>query len=112
MLDFLVAEDGQAARAVIGLERFGDCGLLRSLAVQPQLRNAGLGGELVDALECQSRGAGVRAVYLLTTTAADFFTRRGYTVVARAQAPEVIQATREFSSLCPSQAVCLRKYLE
>lgn len=111
MQEFLVVTQGQFALGVIGLERFGDIGLLRSLAVDPERRNAGIGGELVDALERRSRDTCVRVLYLLTTTAADFFVRRGYAIVPRAQAPAALQSTQEFSTLCSSQAVCLRKFL-
>ncbi len=111
MGEFIVAMESRSLLGVIGLERFGNVGLLRSLAVSPERRSAGLGGELVDALERRSRDAGVEALYLLTTTAADFFARRGYAIVPRAQAPASIQSTQEFSTLCPSQAVCLRKIL-
>ena len=112
MQEFIVATEGQTAPGVVGIERFGYVGLLRSLAVTRERRNSGLGGELVDALERQSREAGVRTLYLLTTTAADFFVRRGFAIVPRAQAPAAIQSTQEFSTLCPSQAVCLRKILD
>jgi amino-acid N-acetyltransferase len=112
MQAFIVAGDSAPAEGVIGLERFGDVGLLRSLAVAPERRGSGLGGELADALERSARAAGVRELYLLTTSAAAFFARRGYAVVPRAQAPASIQSTQEFSSLCPSQAVCLRKILD
>lgn len=112
MREFIVAGESGPAAGVIGLERFGDAGLLRSLAVTPERRGSGLGGELVDALEGAARAAGVRELFLLTTSATDFFARRGYAVVPRAQAPASIQSTQEFSTLCPSQAVCLRKILD
>jgi amino-acid N-acetyltransferase len=111
MQEFLVAVESDVV-GVIGLQRFGDVGLLRSLAVMPERRNCGLGAELVDALERRSRDSGLRHLYLLTTSAADFFMRRGYAIVPRAQAPATIQSTQQFSTLCPSQAVCLRKILE
>jgi amino-acid N-acetyltransferase len=53
----------------------------------------------------------VSALYLLTTTAADFFARHGYHVTNRADAPEFLQATTEFSRLCPESAVCMVKFL-
>ena len=48
---------------------------------------------------------------LLTTTAEDFFVRRGYGVVGRDAAPAVVQKTTEFRSLCPDSAVCMMKHL-
>jgi amino-acid N-acetyltransferase len=44
---------------------------------------------------------------LLTTTAAPFFTRFGFTSAARDAAPAALRATAEFASLCPASAVCM-----
>jgi amino-acid N-acetyltransferase len=51
----------------------------------------------------------IREIYLLTTTAAEFFTHLGYRQVDRALAPAAIASTKEFSSLCPSTAVFMVK---
>ena len=95
----------------IGLEVFGDIGLLRSLAVAPDWRGHGLGGELVAQRESEARRAGLTAIYLLTTTAADYFRRRGYEDVPREAVPEAVAAHAQFRSLCPASAKCLRKVL-
>lgn len=108
---FVAAGDGDTVFAAIGLERHGGDGLLRSLAVRPGARSAGLGSQLVTALERQAHADGVQSLYLLTTTAAGYFERKGYQRIARAGAPAALQASPEFSSLCPSQAVCMRKLL-
>lgn len=94
---------------VIGLEAFGDVGLLRSLAVDASLRGTGLGGWLVDQLEESAAGEGIQTLYLLTTTAEAFFARRGYLRVPRESAPPALQATSEFSTLCPSSSACMCK---
>jgi amino-acid N-acetyltransferase len=93
------------------LERYGEDALLRSLAVRPENRSTGLGKQLADALEEHARRTGLGTLYLLTTTAADFFARRGYEVIERGTAPSLLQKTTEFSSLCPSQATCMRRRL-
>ena len=49
--------------------------------------------------------------YLLTTTAEDFFARRGYVRIARDEAPETIRATREFADICPAGSAIMRKVL-
>lgn len=108
---FLLAVDGDAIVGVVGLERCGNDALLRSLAVHPACRSSGLGAQLAGAIEQHAREAGVTSLYLLTTTAADFFSRRGYSVIARQDAPAALQRTTEFSTLCPSQATCMRKQL-
>lgn len=95
----------------IGLEAFGDIGLLRSLAVAPELRSHGIGEQLVTRREAEARRAGLTAIYLLTTTAADYFRRRAYEDVPRETVPAVIAAHAQFRSLCPSSARCLRKAL-
>jgi amino-acid N-acetyltransferase len=69
---------------VVGVEPHGADGLLRSLTVNPAHRCAGLGAQLVDALEVHAD---------------------------RASAPAAIRATPEFSGLCPSSAACMAKVL-
>ncbi len=100
-----------APQAVVGLELHGTSGLLRSLAVAPAQRGAGLGRGLTATAERAAAAAGVDTLYLLTTTAAEFFTRRGYQRIDRAQVPAAIRATAQFASLCPSTAVVMRKPL-
>lgn len=104
-----VVGEPDAPAAVVGLETHGDVGLLRSLAVAEGLRGGGLGRALTDTVERHARDAGIRTLYLLTTTAADFFERIGYRRSDRAVVPDVIRATSQFSSLCPSSAVLMSK---
>lgn len=108
--EFLLARttDGRLG-GVIGLERFGPAGLLRSLAVLPELRGSGSGQRLTGALEAHAHKNGVGALYLLTTTAAGFFQRLGYEPADRAAAPPAIRGSAQFRSLCPASAVCLLK---
>lgn len=110
-IELIVAATRQSMLGAIGLERFQDNGLLRSLVVRPESRWTGLGTQLANAMENHARMANVKTLYLLTTTAADFFARRGYEVIARSEAPLTLQATAEFFTLCPSQAVCMRRTL-
>jgi len=108
---FLVAGDDGALRGVVGLEPCGDAALLRSLAVAPSHRNEDLGARLVDAIEHRARDDGIRTLYLLTTTAADYFRARGYEPMPRENLPATIQETEEAARLCPSSATCMRKTL-
>jgi len=109
--EFLVVRDRGDVVGVVGLERFGDTALLRSLVVRPAHRGRGLGILLVRALEQHVRDRGVLSLILLTKTAEQFFRERGYSVVARTEAPPAVQASTEFRSLCPSSAICMRKRL-
>ncbi len=108
---FLGAFDGETLAGTVGLEIYGETGLLRSLAVDPRYRGGGLGGRLLAAAEACARAEGVAALYLLTMTAEPFFRSRGYRRVAREEAPPAIRGTSEFSSLCPQAAAFLVKEL-
>jgi amino-acid N-acetyltransferase len=109
----LVAVDPGTGSVVgaIGLEQLGELGLLRSLVVDREGRRTGLGGMLVVQLEALARLRGIRELWLLTIDADAYFTRHGYIARDRADAPEAIRKTEEFSSLCPGDAVLMQKPL-
>ena len=111
MAAFLVALQGDQAVGMIGIERFGDLGLLRSLVIDPGCRSKGLGAQLVAALERKARKLELRELWLLTIDADGFFERLGYRACERVDAPAAIRNTREFSSLCPGDAVLMCKRL-
>lgn len=108
---FLIWRDGSGIEGMVGVELYGDVGLLRSLAVSPEHRNEGAGARLTDEIERYARRQGVNSLYLLTTTAPKYFERRGYHVIERDALPKAIQETEEAARLCPSSAVCMRKRL-
>ena len=97
--------------AAAGLETYGPSGLLRSVAVASTHRNLGLGRRLVDDRVDFARKKHLDAVYLLTTTAAPFFRELGFEDVDRSKVPAELQASSEFSSVCPTTASCLVKRL-
>lgn len=108
MADFILARDADGAlKGCIGLERYGTAGLLRSLAVDPSMRGAGVGQLLLTRLLAHTDAIGLLRVYLLTTTAEAFFTSRGFTPCSRTNVPADIQRSAEFASLCPESATCL-----
>jgi amino-acid N-acetyltransferase len=95
--------------AAIGLERFGDEALLRSLVVAPEHRKRGLGQELIARVERDARAQGITRLILLTETAEAFFRARGYAVTDRRQVTHAVKQSAEFRSLCPVSAVCMSK---
>jgi amino-acid N-acetyltransferase len=101
----------EAPDGVVGLEVYDEVALLRSLAVSAQSRGNGYGKELVAQAEGYAQSLGVREVYLLTTTAAEFFERLGYKRTNRESAPAAIRRTEEFSGLCPSSSAFMVKIL-
>jgi N-acetylglutamate synthase-like GNAT family acetyltransferase len=95
---FLARSDGSVV-GTGGVEVLGEYGLLRSLAVVSEERGRGYGSAVARGLCHHARQAGVRELYLLTTTAAPFFEGLGFTRVPRDLAPTPITQTSEFSSL-------------
>ena len=109
---FLVAKakDG-SLMGTIGVELYQDVGLLRSLVVHPSYRGKGLGMRLTREVESFAQEKSIKTLYLLTTTAAEFFPKLGYQVIQRDRAPMSIANTEEFKTICPVSAVCLFKNL-
>lgn len=104
---FLLAHQGGELVGCAGIERHGDIGLLRSVAVAPGLQRQGLGRRLLAPLLAEARQRGLRQVYLLTTTAADYFARLGFTRVERAALPAALQASAELRGACPASATAM-----
>ncbi len=108
----LVAERDGELVGLIGLEQFETLGLLRSLLVLPARRRDGVGKALVAALEKMAAEQGIAELWLLTIDADAWFAQLGYRVQEREAAPPAIQQTEEFSSLCPGDAVLMRKEIQ
>jgi amino-acid N-acetyltransferase len=110
--DFVVAEEDGRVVGAVGLEVYGDAALLRSAVVDTSRRGAGLGHGLVSTLLAHARCRGVREIYLLTTTAEDYFPRFGFTRVGREAVAPTVRASEEFRGACPESAVAMRKVLD
>jgi amino-acid N-acetyltransferase len=93
----------------IGIELEGP--LLRSLAVDPESRGKGIANGLCARLLQHAERQGIQEIYLLTDSAARFFEKIGFHKVARDDAPESIRKHKQFTTLCPSSAVVMRKSL-
>jgi len=109
--EFVIARSGGRVVGVAAVEPGEAYGLLRSVAVDPSLRGNGVGHALVQRLSEDAATKGYRALYLLTTTAKNYFPAFGFTEISRDSVPEEIQATSEFRDVCPSSATVMRKPL-
>jgi amino-acid N-acetyltransferase len=108
---FVVATDPHHTLvAVAGVEGQGAHGLLRSVGVHPGWRADGVGGRLVQRLLERADADGRVALYLLTTTADQYFPRFGFVRIERNDVPADIAATVEFTSACPASAICMVRY--
>jgi amino-acid N-acetyltransferase len=107
----LVAREGRAIVGSAALEVYADGALLRSVAVACDRRGSGLGRTLAEAAIALARAHRVPALYLLTTTAEDYFPRVGFERIARGDVPRGVQQSIEFTSACPASAVVMRRPL-
>ncbi len=105
------AREGAALVGAAAVELYGDAGLLRSVIVAPGRRGTGLGRLLVREAEAIARAAGVRDLYLLTDSAADWFPRLGYEAVEREVARAAVGASIEFTLSCAETGVAMRRHL-
>ena len=108
---FFYMGTASAPDGLVGLELFGEVALLRSLVVADSRRGTGAGSRLLAHAERHAQMHGVRALYLLTTTAEPFFAKRGFARAARDEAPPSIRATREFAGICPASSAFMVKRL-
>lgn len=103
--------DNNELLGTVGLEYEGEHGLLRSLSTSPGKRNTGGGKLLVQFIEAFAKEKGVNNLYLLTTTAADFFAKRNYQRISREEVPEAVKQYSEFISTCPASAIVMKKFI-
>ena len=100
-IDFIVAKNNSKLIGCVGLEKKGDHGLLRSFAVESEFRNLGVGTELYQRILKHALQFNIRSIHLLTNTASEYFSKVGFVVTDRINAPNAITETIEFSCLCP-----------
>jgi N-acetylglutamate synthase-like GNAT family acetyltransferase len=101
--------DGEKLVGTAGLDIFDDCALLRSVSVMAGVQGKGYGRSLNQQVETFARESGINCMYLITTTAKEFFERQGYCVIKREEAPDQVKNTEQFSGLCPSSAIIMKK---
>lgn len=110
--NFLLAFADDKLVGSAGVEVNGSYGLLRSVAVDVAFRNYKIARRLVNDLTKQVRLQGVKVLYLITTTADGYFEKQGYERVSREDVPVEIAQSPQFSSVCPSSAVVMKKAIE
>ena len=105
---FIVARDGDRIVGCGGSEAYQVAALIRSIAVKPEYRSHGVGRRLVRQLLDRLSSHGLREFYLLTTTAEEYFVKRGFKKIERDEIHPQLLASREMQDACPSTAVCMR----
>lgn len=104
-----IVEECDKKIGIVGLEVLDEFGLMRSLCViDSALRNKGYGRKMVSLIIELSKSKKIKELYLLTTTAEQFFSKLNFIKINRNEVPEKIKQIEEFNSLCPSIAVCMK----
>ena len=106
---FVVAEEGSRVIGAVGLEKFGSIALLRSAVVSNEHRGSGVGRRLVEHILERAEKDGIEELFLLTTTAEDYFPRFGFTRTTRSAVPPAVKASAEFRGACPDTALVMTR---
>jgi amino-acid N-acetyltransferase len=107
--NFFISEADGKIVGCIGMEVYGKNALLRSMAVKKEYRNNNIASSLVDRLFQQASVLGIRSMFLITTTAEEYFKKKGFFPIERTKVPKAVLQSKEFNGLCPSSAVIMRK---
>jgi amino-acid N-acetyltransferase len=110
VLLFNLEESGEII-GIGGFEKYDEMALIRSVAVVNEFQGKGYGSKLISGIESEAKKAGIKTLFLLTTTAKEYFEKKGYNVISQQEVPDIIQSTTEFVSLCPVSAVCMSKMI-
>jgi N-acetylglutamate synthase-like GNAT family acetyltransferase/protein-tyrosine-phosphatase len=106
---FIVASENGRLIGCAGLQVAGQDGLVRSMAVHWTRRNAGLGSRLHERLLFEAVLAGVRTLYVVTTTAEDFFAGHGFRKIEARAVPPELQASEEFTAFVPGGSTVMSR---
>jgi amino-acid N-acetyltransferase len=109
MKTFLTAKINGELIGAIGLEIWNDKALLRSLVVKEKYRNSGFGKELYYKCIDMAKHNSIQLVVLLTTTAEQFFAKKGFVKVTGDEVPAFLKRTKEFRVYCPSGSTIMTK---
>jgi amino-acid N-acetyltransferase len=107
--NFIVAEDSEGIEGAVGLEKHDSVALLRSAVVAPDHRGTGVGRQLVEQALARAEEDGIDELYLLTTTAENYFPRFGFRPTTRAAVPEELKSSAEFRGACPDTAIVMKR---
>lgn len=103
--------DNDTLIGVAGLELYGNTALVRSVCVEEAYRSKGMAEILTEHLEHFAKKKGAHTLYLLTTTAENYFKRKGFIKIDRGAVPPPLSQSSEFSTVCPSSAIAMKKDL-
>jgi len=78
------------------------------VALREEVAGRGLGAQLLRAVLARAGSLGLSELYLLTTTAADYFERHGFQRIASSELPSTLSGSAELRGACPASATAMR----
>jgi amino-acid N-acetyltransferase len=107
----VVAKEARRLVGCAAIEPYREAALLRSVAVAPDRRAAGVGTTLIRTIEGLARDGGATRLILLTETAEPWFSRLGYNAIDRSLVPSEVAGSGEFVSACSTSAIAMHRSL-
>ena len=111
-VQFFGIKENDRLIAIGALEIYGTNALVRSVAVHCTYQNNGYGVKIVQFLERKATELEISKLFLLTTTAEDFFKKLEYLPIQRNLCPPEILSSGQFRDICPQSASCLFKNMK
>lgn len=109
--DFIAIIVNDELIGAAGIEKYGNYALLRSVVVAAHYRSRGIAGVLINNIESLARRNHLQELFLLTETAQNYFSKKGFRIIDRADVPEAVKQSSEFSHVCPVSAIVMKKSL-
>ncbi len=106
--NFVVAEGRGAPVGGVGMEVYGRYALLRSAIVEKTWQGYGIGRALVAEVISRARTRNIDVIYLLTTTAENYFPAFGFEKIDRAEIPAELMESAELRGACPDSAIVMK----
>ncbi|MBP1763763.1 MAG: GCN5-related N-acetyltransferase [Firmicutes bacterium] len=108
---FLVADTQGCIIGALGAHYDGKKALLRSFVVNGRQRNSGIGKALLQRMLLEMQKRGIKEVFLLTETAANYFMREGFIAICRDEIPQILLKESGLDQACPCSSQCLKRQL-
>lgn len=106
---FILVEKNEAIIGMLGSICLGEQALLRSFAVEKQYRGRALGRLMLEEMEIKLREKGIKEIFLLTETAADYFSKIGFEEISRGQIPQRLLQISELDRVCSCKRRCFHR---
>lgn len=107
--NFILAEgNGIHIVGAAGVEVYGRVALLRSVVVAPAWQGYGVGRALAGEILSRARARNIDNIFLLTTTAENFFPSFGFQRIEREDIPPELEQSAELRGACPASAIVMK----